>query len=246
MSSPPPYPGQPGDPQDPDQPGRQAPPSGQSAPDQPGHGQQPGYEQQPYGQQPGYSPQPGYGQHPGYAPQPGYGQQPGQAQQPGYEQPYGQQQPYGQPAYGSYPQRPDQFPGGGQPGPGGPVGAPPRNGVGIAALVFGILGLLTFWILVGGLFGLVAIALGIIGIARVRKRIATNQGVAISGLVLGVLGVLATVAFAVFAVGVFTSIGGTDFYECVEQAGGDPAAVQQCQQQWEERLQQESDRLDGT
>ncbi|MBC3192427.1 DUF4190 domain-containing protein [Pseudonocardia sp. C8] len=121
----------------------------------------------------------------------------------------------------------------------------PRNGVGTTALVLGILGILTCWLLIGALFGLIAVALGIIGIARVSKGIATNRGVAISGLVLGVLSVLATVALVVFAWGVFSSVGGLDFIDCVQRSGGDQAAVQQCQTGFQERLQQESEQLGG-
>lgn len=166
----------------------------------------------------------------------------------GYPQDYGRQPPAG------YPERPPQgdghggygsYGGGYGGGYGGPPAAPPRNGVGIAALVFGVLALLTGLFLIGSVFGLVAIALGIIGISRAGKGVATNRGVAISGLVLGVLGIALTVVVVVLFSSVFTAVGGGDFVDCVQRAGGDQAAMQQCQTDFEDRLQQESRQLGG-
>lgn len=225
MSSPPPYPGQPGDQQDPNQHGY---------PDQQRYPEQQGYpEQQAYRGQQAY-PEQSTRQ---FA-QPPYGGQQGQ-EQPWYAQ-HGRQ-------YGGYPDRPPAHDPGGYPayGTGGPPPLPPRNGVGIAALVLGIVGILTSWILVGGLLGVVAIALGIIGVVRAAKGIATNRGVAIGGLVLGVLSVLASVAVALIVWSFFSAIGGTEFYDCLQQSVGDQSAMAQCRAEFEDRLQQESDRLSG-
>lgn len=225
MSSPPPYPGRPGDPQDPhnlDQPTQQNQPYGGQQ-----YGEQPG---QPYGQQP-------------------YGQQPQYGEQPTGQQ-YGQQQ-YGQQQYGAqghdpaaYPDRPPAGP------PGWPQGGapttPPRNGIGIAALVLGILAVLTFWLFIGGLFGLLAIVLGAIGISRVSKGVATNRGVSISGLVLGILGVLGTIAMialVAFGFSVFQQVDDGQFASCMQRAGSDQSAMAQCQQELQDRLQGEIDRL---
>lgn len=202
-------------------------------PGEPGNPQDPnqqGYPEQStqqFGQQP-YGGQQGYGQQQGYGGQQGYGQQ-----------------------YGGYPDRPPAYAPAGHPGhdygygygPGGAPPAPPRNGVGIAALVFGILGALTFWFVLGGLFGLLAIALGIIGVVRAARGIASNRGVAISGLVLGVLSVLGAIAVALLAWGAFSALGGAELYDCMQRSGGDPSALQQCQTEFEDRLQQESERL---
>lgn len=152
----------------------------------------------------------------------GYPEQPTQqfGQQPGYP---------GYPGYGA-----------------GPTPAPPRNGAGVAALVLGILAVLTGIFLLGGLLGLIAIALGIVGITRASKGIATNRGVAIGGLVLGVIGVLMTVAvvvFAVFSLNLFNDIDQGRFMSCVQDAGSDQAALQQCQRDLEDRLQGELDQF---
>jgi len=145
-----------------------------------------------------------------------YGQQPQQyGQQP---QQYGQQpQQYGQ--------QPQQY-GQGYPAQGGYDGRPaPKNGMGIAALVLGVLALLTGFFIIGGLFGLVAIVLGIIGSRRAKRGLATNRGMAITGVILGVIGVLLTVA--VLAFGAFV---GSQVQDCTQLAasGASEEQIQQC------------------
>lgn len=126
---------------------------------------------------------------------------------------YGQQQ-YGAPPYGT------------------PVAAAPKNGLGIAALVLGILALLTGWFLLGALFGLIAIVLGIIGRRRASRGEATNGGMALAGIVLGVLGILSAVFVAVTVASLF----GEQFSsltDCLNQADTQ-AAVEQCQSDFEQ------------
>ncbi len=138
---------------------------------------------------------------------------------PVYGQGYGQGGSYGsEPAAGS----------------GQPTGQ--RNGVGTAALVVGVVGLLTSWLGLGGLLGIVAIILGIIGLTRVKRHEASNRGSAIAGVVLGVLSVL--IAAAVIAAGAafFTSDTFKNLAECLEQAGQDPAAQQECQREAEQNV----------
>jgi len=138
-----------------------------------------------YGQQPPYGspPQPTYG-----APQqPPYGQPPvyGTPQQPGYGAPqqpaYGApQQPYGQqPAYGA-PQQPY-----GQPGAYGPS----TDGISIAALVTGLLGM-----------AIVPLILGFIGLGRTKKNGTKGRGFAIAGIVLGALEIIGWILFVVLVV----------------------------------------------
>lgn len=139
-------------------------------PRDPQQGQPPQGGQPPYGGQP-----PQYGAPQQSAGQPSYGGQPPQ---------YGQQ---------SYPQSPSY---GMAPGGAG-AGGGQRNGLGIAALVLGIIGLLTSWAVFGGLFGLLAIILGFVGLGRVRRGEASNRGMSITGIVLGVLSVAIAVLVAV-------------------------------------------------
>lgn len=60
----------------------------------------------------------------------------------------------------------------------------PSNGMGVAALVCGILSLLLF----GCIFGPLAIIFGSIGIAKANRGEATNKGAAGTGLGLGIAG----------------------------------------------------------
>lgn len=62
----------------------------------------------------------------------------------------------------------------------------PQNGMGVAALVLGILSLLCF----GFVLGVLAIIFGGIGISRVNAGRATNKGQATWGLVLGIIGLV--------------------------------------------------------
>jgi hypothetical protein len=137
---------------------------------QPSSDQQSQYGQQPpspYGQQP---PSP-YGQQPPtpYAQQPLYGQQP----------PYGNNvypQPGASPAYPVY-----------------VTTAPTGNGLGVAALIVGVIALIGSWIpflnVVSLVFAIVALLLAICGIivGAVKKR---TKGSAIAGLILAIISII--------------------------------------------------------
>ncbi|MFG2395938.1 DUF4190 domain-containing protein [Streptomyces lydicus] len=80
----------------------------------------------------------------------------------------------------------------------------PRNGMGITALVLGLVGLvlgmflILFWI--SWLPALLALIFGAIGVNQARKGLATNKAMAVSGLVMGILGLLLAVGSAAFTV----------------------------------------------
>jgi hypothetical protein len=109
-----------------------------------------------------------------------------------------------------------------QPIGGGPAGPPtpqpyvvkPRNGVGVAALVLGLLGLvLTLLVLpapLGALLGLLALIFGIIGIGRVGRGEATNRGQAVTGLITGILA-LALGVFLTVRIGGYLQDHASDF-----------------------------------
>jgi len=80
----------------------------------------------------------------------------------------------------------------------------PRNGAGTAALVLGIIGVLTAVFLIGGLLGLLAIVLGMVALGRVKRNEATNRGSALAGVVLGLLALAITAGVA---------IAGKNFYD---------------------------------
>jgi len=110
-----------------------------------------------------------------------------------------------------------------------PPGPHYRNGLGTAALVVGVLGLVTSWTVLGGLIlGVTAIVLGILGRARVRRTVASNRGSAITGIVTGAV----SVALALLIVGLlirgFATPRGQALVTCVQQANGDGTAVNRC------------------
>lgn len=70
-----------------------------------------------------------------------------------------------------------------------PVNA--SQGLAITSLVLGIIALLTGWILIGGLFGIIAIILG--AISLIKKR--GGKAMSIIGIVLGSLGLMGALIF---------------------------------------------------
>ncbi|MGW6374689.1 DUF4190 domain-containing protein [Rhodococcus sp. NPDC055112] len=196
------------------------PPEGQQPPNPPEgtpppEGQQPPYPGQPQGGSPQYPGQPYPGQpYPGQ-PQGGGPQYPGQPY-PG--QPY-PGQPY---AAQPYPQPPAQ----------------PRNGAGITALILGILSVLTVWTIVGGiLLGAVAIIVGLVGRSLYKKRQATNGGVSLAGILLGLAGLIISIVLVVVGIGLFHKVGGQDFVDCLREAGNNRAAQQRCEDEFESNIE---------
>jgi hypothetical protein len=137
---------------------------------------------------------------------------------------------------------PSTPPGWGAPGAGSgwaSSGGHPRgssNGIGTAALVVGVLALLSSWFFVGGLLGIVAIVLGAVGLGRVKKGTASNKGMAVVGIVLGALSILIAGALLALGVWIFGSDAGQELAECLEQAGADAAAQAECQREFENTL----------
>jgi Domain of unknown function (DUF4190) len=131
---------------------------------------------------------------------------------------------------GSYPPPPPQPYSGFTPPPTGP-----RNGLGVAALVVAIIALLS---VVGGVvLGVVAIILGFLGLGRARRGEATNGGVAVAGIVLGLISIIEAVVVIALAVWGFNEAGGTDYIDCVSKAGNDAQAIQQCADQFRDRVE---------
>ncbi|MFE0086615.1 DUF4190 domain-containing protein [Streptomyces sp. NPDC058992] len=79
--------------------------------------------------------------------------------------------------------------------------APARNGLGTAALILGIIGVLSgliplfFWL--AGILGLIGLILGLSAKGRVKRGEATNKGVAVAGIVLGLVSLVLSVVGAV-------------------------------------------------
>ncbi|MEU2428002.1 DUF4190 domain-containing protein [Streptomyces sp. NPDC007861] len=100
-----------------------------------------------------------------------------------------------------YTQQPPYAPEPPAPQPPAPHPAPARNGLGTAALVLGIIGALSgvipffFWL--AGILGLIGLILGFAARGRVKRGEATNKGVALAGVVLGLVSLALSVVGAV-------------------------------------------------
>ncbi|MEU9116006.1 DUF4190 domain-containing protein [Streptomyces sp. NPDC048483] len=89
-----------------------------------------------------------------------------------------------------------------------PMGAPApqvaRNGLGVAALVLGIIGTLSgipmflFWL--AGPLGVLSLIFGLVGMGRAKKGQATNKGVAVTGTILGVLAIILAIVGVIVSV----------------------------------------------
>jgi hypothetical protein len=185
------------------------------------------------GGQPGGGP---YGGEPGGGPygggQPGGG--PYGGGQPGAGTPYGAASPYGGNPYGGNPYGGDPY--GGNPYGGNPYGSPPvqpRNGLGVAALVLGIIAILSSWTVVGGiLLGIGAIVCGLLGRGRAKRNEANNGGLALAGLVTGAIGLIIGIVMIAVYVAFAHSDQVQNLQDCLNNAQGDSAAIQQCQLDW--------------
>lgn len=80
------------------------------------------------------------------------------------------------------------------------VPAAPRNGLGTAGFVLGLVGLLIAMIPIVGIIAWPMVILGlifsIVGFTRARKGLATNKGLSIAGIVLSAIGLLVCVLWA--------------------------------------------------
>ncbi len=124
------------------------------------------------------------------------------------------------------------------PYPGYPAPTAPRNGLGTAALVLAVAGLVTALSVIGGItLGIAAMLLGFLGYGRVKRREADNGGVAIAGIALGALALMAGIACIFIYVGIWKTAGGDDYVDCMTKAGSDPALQQQCTDRFREHFQ---------
>ncbi|KUH98054.1 DUF4190 domain-containing protein [Mycobacterium sp. IS-3022] len=132
---------------------------------------------------------------------------------------------------GSYPPPPQGYPG--YP----PPATAPKNGLGIASLVIAIVALVSVF---GGIvLGVVAVILGFLGWGRAKRGEATNGGMAVAGIVLGFLSIIEAIVLIWLAVWGFNQVGGTDYIDCISRAGNDQEAVQQCAEEFQQRVEDE-------
>lgn len=152
------------------------------------------YGDSPYGNAPYGDANPGPAAYPPQGlPDPGY-QQPGHAVQPGY------------PAA--------QYPAAAYPAPAYPppyyAAAQPQNGMGTASLVLGIIGVVLFFaIWPPVILGVLAVIFGAVGLGRAKRGVATNRGVALAGLILGIVAIVAPLLIIVFSLAIFAGVTST-------------------------------------
>ncbi len=116
--------------------------------------------------------------------------------------------------------------------------AHPRNGIGITALVLGIVAVVASITVIGGvLLGIIAIVLGFIGRSRAKKGQATNGGVALAGIITGALGLVLSIVLVVAGAALFFGNGGSDLVNCTNNAHGDQTAINQCNTQYRNKVQ---------
>ncbi|MGW7080417.1 DUF4190 domain-containing protein [Streptomyces sp. NPDC054866] len=89
----------------------------------------------------------------------------------------------------------------------------------IAALVLGILAILLFWTVIGGvLLGLLAVIFGIIGARKARGGRAPYGKMSIVGAVLGGLGLIASAVIIAIGASILNSDEYKNFDDCVKHA----------------------------
>jgi heme/copper-type cytochrome/quinol oxidase subunit 2 len=121
--------------------------------------------------------------------------------------------------------------------PYGTAGAAPSNGMGTAALVIGILAVLATITVIGGVvLGLVALILGFIARGKVKRGEATNGGSALAGIILGAIAVVCSIAIVAAGVSLINSDSGKKLQDCLDSAGDNQAAVEQCQREFQDDL----------
>ncbi|HXT44548.1 MAG TPA: DUF4190 domain-containing protein [Pseudonocardiaceae bacterium] len=112
--------------------------------------------------------------------------------------------------------------------PGSPL-AQPRNGFGVAALVLGLLAVVSSWTIIGGLvLGILAVIFGVLGRGRASRGEATNGGLSVAGIVLGAVGVVITIVLIALAWSLLNSPAGQNYRECLQQSAGSPSLVERC------------------
>ncbi|UQX12477.1 DUF4190 domain-containing protein [Candidatus Mycobacterium methanotrophicum] len=150
--------------------------------------------------------------------------------------------PYRYPYPYQYPHRPGPYPSGYSPphyGYRAPV--QPENGLGSAALVLAVVGLLGSPVplvnIVSIVLGLVAIVIGALGRGRAKRGTANNGGVAIAGIVLGALAIIVSLAFIALWATLWKDAGGGDYIRCIRHAGSNHVQQRRCADQFRHNVQ---------
>lgn len=99
------------------------------------------------------------------------------------------------------------------------------KGMGIAALVLGILSFLTGWFVMGGFLGVLGIIFGIISLVQAKRENAP-KGLAITGIVFSALGVLSAIIMFILFITIFPNL--FEIADACSQYQNDDAMFSQC------------------
>lgn len=120
---------------------------------------------------------------------------------------------------------PTAYPGGDEP----PPATESKGGFAIAALVLGIVAIVTSFTAIGGIVcGIAAVILGIVGRRRAKAGGGGGAGLATAGIVTGVVGLALTALLITIGLVFSSSPAFKRYQNCVRQAQGNAAAIQRC------------------
>jgi uncharacterized membrane protein len=92
----------------------------------------------------------------------------------------------------------------------------PRNGLGVASLVLGLVALALSWFFCGGfILGVCAVATGIAGRGRVKRGEASNNGAALAGILLGIFAIVIAIVVGVLVFAIYAG-----HQNCLDHAHG--------------------------
>lgn len=115
-------------------------------------------------------------------------------------------------------------------------------GLGIAALLLGLLALAVSWVPVLGVagivLGLIAIIVGLVARGRAKRINGSGRGSGVAG---AMLGLLAVIIGGLITFGIVSLVQNTDAGQCLQDAGTDQAKIEQCLQEYGDEAR---DRLD--
>lgn len=107
----------------------------------------------------------------------------------------------------------------------GVAGTQKPKGLAIASMVLGILGFISGWVVVGGVFALVAIVLGIVALLKTKTG-GGGKGFAITGIVTGTIGLLVSILMLALFGWAFAALGPA--LEACAPYSDDSAQFEQC------------------
>ncbi len=111
------------------------------------------------------------------------------------------------------------------------------NGMATAALVLGILALITSWTVFGGIIlGLLAVILGFLGLRKARRGLATGRGRAITGIILGLVSIVIALAVLALVGSFLNSEEAQNLQDCLRDAGTNQSQVQQCEDDFRDQV----------